>query len=49
MQLLIGHRAVGGAEVNRSRKQLPNAAAGPDGLVIDFNLGMISMIFVKPL
>src|SRR5438045_2053247 len=48
-ELLIGHRAIAGAEVNGSGQHLPYATAASDGLIVDFNIGMRLVIFAKPL
>ena len=32
---VVGHRHVGRAEIHRPGGQLPDAAAGPDGLIVD--------------
>ena len=38
LQLLVGHRAVGGAEEHRLVGQLPDAAARADRLVVDLHV-----------
>ena len=48
-QLLIVHRAVGGAKIHCARQHLADSAAAPDGLVIDLNLRMLLVVFAEPL
>src|SRR5713101_2028301 len=47
--LLIGHGAVGRAEVDRTLGDLENTAPGADGLIVDFHARMRLAVFAKPL
>ena len=48
LELIVGHRAVGGAEIHGLCSQLANAAARTDGLVVDLDVRMQLVILVKP-
>src|SRR5687768_4065996 len=48
LDLLVVHRPVGGAEVNRALGELADAATGPDGLVVDAHAGRLG-VRVEPL
>ena len=48
-ELLVGHRHVGGAKVHRTFGKLADSAAGTDGLVVDLDIGVRLMKFLKPL
>src|SRR5690242_17461287 len=47
-QLLVCHRAIGSAEINRARQDLANSASAADGLVVELNIGMQLVIFAEP-
>jgi hypothetical protein len=46
--LRIGHGRVGGAEIHGAFSELPDAASGPDRLVVDANAGL-SVVGIEPL
>ena len=48
-KLLVAHRSIRSAEVYGFGGYLPNAAARADCLIIDFDIWMSLVIFVKPL
>ena len=48
-ELLVGHRAVGGAEVDRALGDLPDATPAADRLVVDLEVGEAFVEFVEPL
>ena len=48
-QLFVGHRHVGGAEIHGAFGELADSAARTDGLVVDLDVGMRLVIFLKPL
>ena len=48
-ELIVGHRAVGGAEVYRSFGDLANTPAGADGLVVDLHVRMHLAVCTEPL
>ena len=49
LELIVGHRPIGGAEIDRLGRELRDAAARANRLVIDLNVRMLFMIFVEPL
>ena len=49
LQLLVGHRTVGGAEVHRAGGDLLDPAAAADRLVVEPHLGIDLRVFVEPL
>jgi hypothetical protein len=49
LELLVGHRAVAGAEVHRAGQHLANATAAADRLIVDFNVRMKLVVLTKPL
>src|ERR1019366_3156266 len=48
-EVVVGHRAVGGAEIDGFREDLLLAAAGADGLVVEPDRGVDLNVFVEPL
>ena len=46
--LLILHGAVAGSEVNSASSYLRNSAAAANRLVVDLNIGVLLMVFIKP-
>src|SRR5205807_2021458 len=48
-ELLIGHGAIAGAEVDRAGLNLFNAAAAANRLIVDLNVGMQIVVFAEPL
>src|SRR5262249_4591000 len=49
LELFIAHRAVGGAEVDRARGHLLDAAAAADRLVVEADLGIHLGVLIEPL
>ena len=48
-QVLVAHRAVRRAEINRSLQDLPLSATGADGLIVETDGWIDFAVFVKPL
>src|SRR5438309_6882755 len=48
LELIVVHRAIGGAEIHGAFRVLLDAAAGADGLIVDFKNGVLLMVLVKP-
>src|SRR5262249_38684327 len=48
-ELLIRHRAIGGAKIDGTLQKLANATSGTNRLVINLNIRMQIMVFRKPL
>src|ERR1700694_796044 len=48
-ELFIGHRAIAGAEVDRSCLNLFDPAAAANRLIVDLNVGMQVMVLAEPL
>src|SRR5256884_7389725 len=48
LELIVVHRAIGGAEIHGAFRDLLDAAAGADGLIVDFKIGVLLMVLVKP-
>src|SRR5207245_10005474 len=48
-ELLVGHRAVGGAEVDRALGDLPDATPAANRLVVDLEVGEVRVKLVDPL
>src|SRR6266851_2271092 len=48
LELIVVHRAIGGAEIHGAFGDLLDAAAGADGLIVDFKIGVFLVVFVKP-
>jgi len=49
LELLVVHGAIGSAEVHGAFGDLLDAAAGTDGLIVDLKIGVLFVVFVKPL
>ena len=47
-ELFVGHRAIGGAEIDRAGLQLANTAARADRLIVNLNVGVRRVVDVKP-
>ncbi len=47
--LLVGHRAVGGAEEDRTGAELADAAARADGLIVDLHVRVQLVVVAEPL
>ena len=48
-QLLVGHGAVAGSELDGLAQNLADAAAAADGLVVDLHVRMQLVVFAEPL
>src|SRR5439155_8139104 len=48
-ELLVGHRPIGGAEIDGAVGHLPDAAAAADRLIVDLHLGITLVELVEPL
>jgi hypothetical protein len=48
-QLFIRHRAIRSAKVDGSRQKLADAPSRSNGLVVDFDVRVAFVVFVKPL
>jgi hypothetical protein len=47
-QLFVGHGAVSGAKIHSFGRDLANASARADGLIVDLNVGVNFMVLIKP-
>src|SRR3989454_9189600 len=48
LKLIVVHGTIGGAEIHGAFGDLLDAAAGADGLIVDFKIGIFLVVFVKP-
>src|SRR4029077_13726348 len=49
LQLIVVHGTIGGAEIHGAFRDLLDAAAGSNGLIVDLYVPIFLMIFVEPL
>src|SRR6266851_1192669 len=49
LELIVVHGAIGGAEIHGAFGDLLNAAAGADRLIVNLKIGVLLVVFVKPL
>src|SRR5437762_1375408 len=48
LELIVVHRAIGGAKIHGAFGDLLDAAAGADGLIVDLKIGIFLVVLVKP-